>query len=236
MVEHNLAKVGVASSNLVSRSKFKIHPDQPTSPQRNLGKVPCQCWSVAHARRGAEARRLPAPGVHSAPGAHRVEPCRARDGVKATQRSQPSSNLTIKLIVGRNCFLSFGIRAWDGIFHNNNSITRMSNNLRRTALNDYPQPYHGFSSGSTWSPLRRLLNPLNRSTTAIISTMASSSNPSFRTAEVWTLIQYSHPITADTLTAMISLVSRSSFPGADMTVWTLRQLASKKPGFTAITL
>lgn len=48
----------------------------------------------------------------------------------------------------------------------------------------YPHPYHGFSSGSTWRPSDSLLQPLIKSTTAINSTMPSSSRPNFRTAEV----------------------------------------------------
>ena len=51
------------------------------------------------------------------------------------------------------------------------------------------QPYQGFSSGSTRSPSTSLLNPLNRSTTAISSRMPSSSRPRFRTAEVCTSSQ-----------------------------------------------
>jgi hypothetical protein len=59
----------------------------------------------------------------------------------------------------------------------------------RTAFQCYPQPYHGFSSGSTWRPVSSLLNPAKRSTTAMSSVIPSSSSPSFRTAEVWTWIQ-----------------------------------------------
>ena len=51
------------------------------------------------------------------------------------------------------------------------------------------QPYQGFSSGSTRSPSTSLLNPLNRSTTAISSSIPSSSRPRFRTAEVCTSSQ-----------------------------------------------
>ena len=52
-----------------------------------------------------------------------------------------------------------------------------------------PHPYQGFSSGSTCKPSLNLFRPANRSTTAISSRIASSSSPSFRTAEVWTDIQ-----------------------------------------------
>lgn len=52
-----------------------------------------------------------------------------------------------------------------------------------------PQPYQGFSSGSTCRPSMSLLKPPNRSTTAMSSRTASSSNPSFCTAEVWTCSQ-----------------------------------------------
>lgn len=90
-----------------------------------------------------------------------------------------------------------------------------------------PQPYQGFSSGSTCRPSINLLNPLNKSTTAMSSSTAASSNPSFCTAEVCTWSQYLHPCTADTATAMISLVSRSSLPCANMTALTLAQLTSR---------
>jgi hypothetical protein len=53
----------------------------------------------------------------------------------------------------------------------------------------HPQPYQGLSSGSTRKPSISLLNPLNRSTTAINSRTASSSSPSFCTAEVCTRSQ-----------------------------------------------
>lgn len=53
----------------------------------------------------------------------------------------------------------------------------------------HPQPYQGFSSSSTRKPSISLLNPLNRSTTAINSRTASSSSPSFCTAEVCTRSQ-----------------------------------------------
>ena len=91
----------------------------------------------------------------------------------------------------------------------------------------YAQPYHGFSSGSTRRPSISLLKPLKRSTTAISSTIASSFSPSFRTAEVWTSSQYPQVFTADTETAMISLVIRSSLPVPSMTALTLRQFASR---------
>lgn len=90
-----------------------------------------------------------------------------------------------------------------------------------------PHPYQGFSSGSTCKPSINLLNPLNRSTTAISSRTAASSNPSFCTAEVCTWSQYLQPCTAETATAMISLVRRSSFPGANMTAFTLFQFAAR---------
>lgn len=91
----------------------------------------------------------------------------------------------------------------------------------------YPHPYHGLSSGSTCRPSISLQKPLNRSTTAINSTTASSSRPSFCTAEVCTLIQYSQPMTAETATAIIFLLKRSSFPSWTMTVFTLFQFVSK---------
>ncbi len=47
-----------------------------------------------------------------------------------------------------------------------------------------PQPYQGFSSGSTDKPSMSLLKPLNRSTTAMSSNTPSSSKPNFRTAEM----------------------------------------------------
>ncbi len=53
-----------------------------------------------------------------------------------------------------------------------------------------PQPYQGFSSGSTDNPSISLLKPLNRSTTAISSKTPSSLRPNFRTAEMWTPSQY----------------------------------------------
>ena len=53
----------------------------------------------------------------------------------------------------------------------------------------YPHPYHGFSSGGISSPSTSLLRPMKSSTTAISSRIASSSSPSFRTAEEWTSIQ-----------------------------------------------
>ncbi len=90
-----------------------------------------------------------------------------------------------------------------------------------------PQPYQGFSSGSTDRPSISLLKPAKRSTTAISSSTPSSSNPSFRTAEMWTPSQYWQAFTAETATAMISLVKRSSLPGSTMTVLTFFQFASR---------
>jgi len=90
----------------------------------------------------------------------------------------------------------------------------------------YPQPYQGFSSASTRNPSINLLKPLIKSTTAISSSTASSSNPDFCTAEVWTPSQYSQPSAAET-TAIISFVKRSSFPGSIITALTLFQFASK---------
>ena len=58
-----------------------------------------------------------------------------------------------------------------------------------TAFIFYPHPYQGFSSISTCKPSNSLLSPLNNSTTVINSRIASSSSPSFRTAEVCTVIQ-----------------------------------------------
>ena len=52
-----------------------------------------------------------------------------------------------------------------------------------------PQPYQGFSSGSSFRPSASLQKPLKRSTTAISSSTASSSSPNFCTAEVWTVSQ-----------------------------------------------
>ncbi len=96
-----------------------------------------------------------------------------------------------------------------------------------TASTTQPQPYQGLSSGSTCKPSMSLLKPLNRSTTAMSSRTPSSSRPNFRTAEVCTPSQYSQPITAETATAMISLVMRSSLPGAIMTALTLFQFAAR---------
>ncbi len=90
-----------------------------------------------------------------------------------------------------------------------------------------PQPYHGFSSSSTRRPSRSLLNPQNRSTTAISSRTPSSLRPNFCTAEVWTCSQYSQLLVAETATAMISLVRRSSSPGSTITAFTLFQFASR---------
>ena len=52
-----------------------------------------------------------------------------------------------------------------------------------------PHPYQGFSSRSTCKPSINLLKPLNRSTTAMSSSTASSSKPNFCTAEVCTASQ-----------------------------------------------
>lgn len=52
-----------------------------------------------------------------------------------------------------------------------------------------PHPYQGFSSRSTRKPSINLLKPLNRSTTAMSSSTASSSKPNFCTAEVCTASQ-----------------------------------------------
>ena len=90
-----------------------------------------------------------------------------------------------------------------------------------------PQPYHGFSSSSTRRPSRSLLKPLKRSTTAISSSTPLSFRPNFCTAEVWTCSQYSQLFVAETATAMISLVSRSSSPGSIITAFTLCQFASR---------
>ncbi len=77
-------------------------------------------------------------------------------------------------------------------------------------------------------PSVSLQNPLKRSTTAINSSSASSSSPSFCTAEVCTPSQYSQLFTADTATAMISFVKRSSFPCLTMNALSLDQFAAGK--------
>ncbi len=110
---------------------------------------------------------------------------------------------------------------------NNRRELRTDFGCARHPHRDYPHPYQGFSSGSTCRPSSSLLSPLNKSTTAISSTIPSSSRPSFRAAEICTLSQYLHPMTAETATAIISLVMMSSFPVLTITAFIFFQLASR---------
>lgn len=96
-----------------------------------------------------------------------------------------------------------------------------------TAFESSTSPVRGFLAHFHLESIQQFVEPAEQINDAHELTIASSSGPSFRTAEVCTEIQYSHPITAETETAMISFVSWSSFPDPFMMALTLFQLASR---------
>ena len=129
----------------------------------------------------------------------RIEPCGAHPHEAGIRRASRASSANLPVIAGRLLELPPASRGMcagrvvsfggdDGQLQWLIAGCSDSVNAHGTQAPD-PQPYQGFSSGSTRRPSTSLLKPLKRSTTAINSRTASSLSPNFCTAEVWTCSQ-----------------------------------------------